>query len=75
MSSLSTTVSHSREQKRARSTSEHSVVNLSTLVKVDRPTDVLLPPIELDMLSFTPSTDNLSATTPTFSSSTLPWTF
>jgi succinate dehydrogenase/fumarate reductase flavoprotein subunit len=72
--SLNTSEFRSREQRKAKSTNEHLVANLSNMAKVGRPIDARLPRIELDMPSSIHSTVNPSVTTQTSSSNTLHWT-
>lgn len=47
----------SAEQNKVKSTREHLVVRAMTMAKVDRLTDVVLLPTELDTLFFTPCMD------------------
>ena len=64
---------HSREQRRARFINVLSVDSLSSLVKVARHTDVLLPLTERVMLFSTLFTGNHCVITPSSSLSTSPW--
>lgn len=54
-------------------TSVLSVANRKSSEREDRPTDAVLPQTEPDTLFYTRSTANRFATTPTISSSILPW--
>jgi hypothetical protein len=64
----------SQEQRTARFTREHLVANLRSSEKADKRTDVAPLPIELAMLSFTPSTVNPYDITLTISSNSSPST-